>query len=88
MLDRMNQPSGARAKNIAGHVGNKHCNYPHPKHAENCKLITLFTPNPFREFTLRGLSANIFCQKELKDTVHSHVNKNKPAITPETHASL
>lgn len=41
MLDWMNQPSGARAKNTAGHVGNKHSNYPHHKHAEYCKLITL-----------------------------------------------
>lgn len=41
MPDWMNQPSGARAKNTAGHVGNKHSNYPYHKHAEYCKLITL-----------------------------------------------
>lgn len=27
MPDGMNQPSGARAKNTAGHVGNKYSNY-------------------------------------------------------------
>ena len=41
MPDWMNQPSGARAKNTTGHVGNKHSNYPYHKHAEYCKLITL-----------------------------------------------
>lgn len=72
MLDWMNQPSGARAKNTVGHVGNKHSNYPYHKHTEYYKLITLVGST-----NLDGLQSATHLVSRLTESVCGYVNYNK-----------